>query len=70
MGLKVNLKNKKDIFVHDTDYKSSTETCKYCGKTIKSGKSRFFTNAGSHCGAPFGYFCNVAHAKAAANASL
>jgi len=70
MGLIVNLKNKKYIVVHESDYKSEQVTCRYCGKDIKSGKNRFITNSGSHIGAPFGPFCSVAHARAAANASL
>lgn len=70
MGLIINLKNKKYIVVHESDYKSEQVTCKYCGKDIKSGKSRFITNSGSYTSAPFGPFCSVANARAAANASL
>lgn len=62
----IKLKNKKEISVGS--YTSNYEiNCRWCGKTIKAGKPRYWSPSSYGVG---GEYCSVAHLKAAANARL
>jgi hypothetical protein len=68
--MNIKLKNGEEIFVHT---KGNTipyeDNCKWCGKTIKKYKTRFYSySSGSGYGS-FN-FCSAAHLRTALNAKL
>jgi hypothetical protein len=60
----IKLKNKSEISVTTSVSYFSEYNCKWCGKTIKKDKPRFFSSS------TYDYYCSAAHVKAAANAAL